>query len=123
VRDESDALWLLDNARLKSAKYHKDGEVRDLALNFEKQKGSPRNIVQVEGIEKSMSINQFKMRPLRELEKTHLTRSQIVKAKVFTPQQLNKYIGAGILQVVRHGRKIFISRADIVRLIKSNLKD
>lgn len=91
----------------------------DIELNITtpKKLGRPKNTVYIKSLDKGMTVNQFKKHTLSELKKTHITKSQIIKAKLLTKSALEKNIANGTLKSISHSNKIFIDREEVFKLM------
>lgn len=117
VKDEVDALRLSDNAGLSKVTYCSDKADIELNITTPKKLGRPKNTVYIKSLDKGMTVNQFKKHTLSELQKTHITKSQIIKAKLLTKSTLEKNIANGTLKGISHSNKIFIDREKVFKLM------
>ncbi len=118
VIDKVDAILLSERLGLEDVKYSENGAITTIQIKPVEKLGRPKNIVRVSWFDKDMTLRQVTKFTLKELQKTHLLKSQILKAKILTKTQLEKYIADGTLQVVNHGTKIFIDRESVLKLMK-----
>lgn len=118
VIDKVDAILLSERLGLEDVKYSEDGTMTTIQIKPIKKAGRPRNIVRVSWFDKDMTLRQVTKFTLKELQKTHFLKSQILKTKLITKTQLEKYIADGSLQEVNHGNKIFIDRESVLKLMK-----
>jgi hypothetical protein len=121
VVDKADAIILSERLGLIKVHYIENGVAENLQIKVVKKPGRPRNIVRMSGVDKSMSARQLDNYLLEELQKTHLQKSQILKAKLITKAQLERYVADGTLKEVVHGTKIFIERESFIKLLKLSL--
>ena len=118
VTDKADAILLSERLKLKKVQYTENGVTENLQIKVIKKAGRPKNIIHLSWLDKGMSVRQFDKFTLNELQRTHFLKSEILKAKILTKTQLEKYIADGTLQVVNHGTKIFIDRESVIKLMK-----
>lgn len=119
VHDKVDAIILGNKLMLVSIVYFEGGLSSEIKLKAPRKSGRPKNIVHVNvtGVDKSMTLNQFKKYSLEELKKTHVTKSQILEKKFISKSKLEKYIADGTLQTVSFSNKIYINRNEILKLL------
>ena len=117
VTDEIDARRLSENADLSRVAYFSDAGEVELNIAAPKKLGRPKNTVYMKSLDKGMTVNQFKKHTLSELQKTHITKSQIIKAKLLTKTALEKNLTNGVLKAVPHSNKIFIDREEVFKLM------
>lgn len=118
VQDKTDAIQLAGTLGLQSITYSEAGILNEIPIKAPKKSGRLSSVVHVEGVKRGMTINSYRKYTGKELQKTHLTKSQVIKAKLLTKTQLDKNLASGKLKVVTHGNKIFIDREEVFKLMK-----
>lgn len=118
VPDKVDAILLAERLKLESVIYSENGAKTTIQIKPIKKIGRPKNIVRVSWFDKVMTVSQLSKLSLKELQKTHFLKSQILKARLMTKTQLEIYIADGTLHEVNYGNKIFIERESVLKLIK-----
>lgn len=117
VADDVDARLLSEDAGLSKVSYCSDEADIELNITTPKKLGRPKNTVYIKSLDKGMTVNQFKKHTLSELKKTHITKAQIIKAKLLTKSALEKNIANGTLKGISHSNKIFIDREEVFKLM------
>lgn len=118
VDNKMDAISLAERLCLNTVLYSENGVTENLQIKVIKKVGRPKNIVRVSWVDKSMSAKQVNKFSLEELQRTHILKVQIIKSKLITKTQLEKYIAEGKLEEVSFANKIFIERESFIKLLK-----
>lgn len=118
VQNKDDAIVLANKLELANVTYSEGGVLSEIKVKAPKKSGRPKNTVRVSGVEKGMTAKQFCAYSIKELQKTHVTKSQIIQAKILTKTQLDKYITDGTLSTVNITDKIFLDREAVFKLMK-----
>lgn len=117
VTDEMDARHLAEKAKLNKVEYYADDNIKELIIFAIRKPGKQKNVISLNGGNKYITPNRFQKHLLKELQITHLTKAEIIKKKILTRTQLEKFIANKTLQVVHHGNKILINRKELSELI------
>lgn len=103
VMDKADAMLLAERLKLESVGYSENGVMTTIQIELIEKSGSPKNIVRILQYDKNMTLRELTRSSLKELQKTHFLKSQILKSKIISKEQLEKYLADGTLQEVNHG--------------------
>jgi len=123
VSDKIDALRLSKLIGLSKVNYSVDNVTEELTVSSPKKLGRPKCSVFIETTGEKMTVKQFRKYSLEKLQKTHLTKTQILKRKILTKTQLEKYINDGTLKRLNCHNRSFISMEELFSLLRSLSKE
>lgn len=66
---------------------------------------------------KEYTVAKYKKKETAELLKTHMLKKDVINGKLLTKSVLEKGIKSGQIEVTVYGGKIYISRADVAKII------
>lgn len=66
---------------------------------------------------KDYTVAKYKKKETEELLKTYMLKKDVIDGKLLTKSVLEKGIKSGQIEVVEYSGKVYVSRADVAKLI------
>jgi hypothetical protein len=120
VLDKDDAVNFSTQIGLNKARYINNGKSEELIITAPSKRGRPKDSVFIGTAgqnELKMTTNQFKKYSLQEIQLTHLTKTQIIRMKILTKTQLEKYLNSGELKHKKIYNRTYIDQKDLASVI------